>query len=1345
MRLAFLFLYYLSLANGCPTECQCSGLDVHCEGKNLASIPTHIPIAATNLYFSNNFLTSLSKADFHSLPNIQYLDLSNNSIRHIEETLIDSFPGLKYLDLSWNKIKYVPKLSTAPNALVSLNLIHNEISKLDDDLISNSPYLQTFLLQRNRVQSLPHDFFNVRMVPTLKTVKMSGNPWSCDCRLTYMKQFANALFAHFNQNTFVVGKCFFPKELRNSVFRNLSLEELKCEKPVYGKSDDGMYKMSCPNNEMEAYHYDPIFLENNKEARHTAHFARDKDGSLLSNGQFTRNYQCAFYRQKQSAIQMQKKINQAISEAMTTSTMEPSTTTTMEPMTTTTGEEATTMETTIIEMTETTEMAEEVLMFVHKQSDVSSRDGETLELICEATGEPKPTISWIFKDQTLMESRKHKFAKNGSVLRIFPFLNTDAGQYKCVASSGEESQTHMFTVSLKESEQPVIVDAPMDTNATIGQQVTLRCYAKGFPTPDIAWLFEGTRIPRRNTRYTISDNNVELTIEKVTRHDSGVFTCQAVNSVGSAVATANLLVGAELTEKVDKLLDDSTIEKIAKEAKEKVEKALSSTKDQRKMDKIESPHDLKKLFKFAINLKKVDLGKAREIYEESIRLVQMHIDNGLAFEAKMISPNVSYEAVLPVSYVQTLMEKSGCQTGQFAESCEDYCFFSKYRSYDGQCNNHEHPWWGVSEMAFIRLIPPRYENGFNTPVGWEKGKLYNGYQVPNARKVSRVLIGTDETTPHSHLSAMTMQWGQFIDHDLTLTAPALTRHSYKEGAFCNRTCENADPCFNIQLEADDPKLHTGLYQKHPCMEFERNGAACGSGETSPIFQRVTYRDQLNLLTSYLDASGIYGNSEEQALELRDLYSDHGLLRFDIVSGANKPYMPFEKDSDMDCRRNYSRENPIKCFLAGDIRANEQLGLMSMHTIFLREHNRIASRLLEVNENWDGETIFQETRKIIGAILQHITYNDWLPKILGKATYDTIIGDYKGYNPDVNPTIANEFATAALRFAHTLINTQLFRFDKDFKETKEGHLPLHNAFFAPERLVSEGGVDPLLRGLFAAPIKLPRPDQVLNKELTEKLFNRYHEVALDLAALNIQRGRDHGLPSWTEYRKFCNLTVPKTWSDMKNIVQNDTVISKLQSLYGVPENIDLWVGGVTEKRTADALMGPTLACIIADQFKRLRDGDRFWYENEEMFSKTQLRQIKKVTLSKIICTNGDDIDRIQRDIFVYHGNSTQFYETCESLPEINLNMWTTCCDAMCSSSSSLARNAIGGDEKAKRRKRRHHSKKSCHDDGKKRKSGDRWDHANDMCVECMCDDGEVWCKAKDFCKSKSFKKAFFKSQ
>ena len=82
--------------------------------------------------------------------------------------------------------------------------------------------------------------------------------------------------------------------------------------------------------------------------------------------------------------------------------------------------------------------------------------------------------------------------------------------------------------------------------------------------------------------------------------------------------------------------------------------------------------------------------------------------------------------------------------------------------------------------------------------------------------------------------------------------------------------------------------------------------------------------QVFQLTSFLDGSAIYGNLEVQSLELRDLYSDHGLLRFDIVSEAQKPYLPFEKDSEMDCRRNFSEENPIRCFLAGDFRANEQV-------------------------------------------------------------------------------------------------------------------------------------------------------------------------------------------------------------------------------------------------------------------------------------------------------------------------------------------------------------------------------------------------------------------------------------
>ena len=159
--------------------------------------------------------------------------------------------------------------------------------------------------------------------------------------------------------------------------------------------------------------------------------------------------------------------------------------------------------------------------------------------------------------------------------------------------------------------------------------------------------------------------------------------------------------------------------------------------------------------------------------------------------------------------------------------------------------------------------------------------------------------------------------------------------------------------------------------------------------------------------------------------------------------------------------------------------------MSMHTILLREHNRVAAKRLELNTNWDGETIFQETRKILGAMMQKITYDDWLPKFLGQVKAESSIPKNNcWFRPpstswlestrDTTQTPIHRFPMSSLslwgdrqtcinykaiandvRFAHTLINPVLFRFDKDFKPIKEGHIPLHKAFFAPERLLSEG--------------------------------------------------------------------------------------------------------------------------------------------------------------------------------------------------------------------------------------------------------------------------------------------------
>jgi len=601
--------------------------------------------------------------------------------------------------------------------------------------------------------------------------------------------------------------------------------------------------------------------------------------------------------------------------------------------------------------------------------------------------------------------------------------------------------------------------------------------------------------------------------------------------------------------------------------------------------------------------------------------------------------------------VNEIERLSGCTGHRHRRNCTNVCFHNKYRTIDGICNNLRHPTWGSSHTGFRRILQPIYENGFSTPVGWEKGRRYFGYAKPAARLVSTTLISTHDITPDDQITHMVMQWGQFLDHDLDHALPSVSSESW-DGIDCKKSCDNAAPCFPMEVPRDDPRINN-----RRCIDFIRTSAVCGSGATSVLWGDLAPREQLNQLTSYLDASQVYGYDDELARNLRDLTTDHGLLREGSTIPGHKPLLPYASNQFVDCRRN-PLESSINCFVAGDIRANEQVGLLAMHTIWLREHNRIARVLREMNPHWNGEKLYQESRRIVGAEMQHITYQHWLPRIFGTLIED--LPPYQAYDPNVDASISNVFATAALRFGHSLIQPRLERLNVSFQPIPQGALSLRDAFFAPWRLVEEGGVDPLIRGMYATAAKLKLPEQNLNLELTEQLFRTAHAVALDLAAMNIQRGRDHGIPGYLEWRDYCNMSRVETFEDLASEISSSRVRQKLRELYGHPGNIDVWVGGILEDQLPGAKVGPLFKCLLLEQFQHTRDGDRFWYENPSVFRSEQLVQIRQTSLARILCDNGDNITRIQPDVFILPEGHNNFVN-CDAIPYVDLNVWSDCCD------------------------------------------------------------------------------------
>ena len=501
-------------------------------------------------------------------------------------------------------------------------------------------------------------------------------------------------------------------------------------------------------------------------------------------------------------------------------------------------------------------------------------------------------------------------------------------------------------------------------------------------------------------------------------------------------------------------------------------------------------------------------------------------------------------------------------------------FPASVRSQDGSGNNPAHPEWGRAGATFRRRTAVGYENGADSPAGADR---------PSAREISNALAAATGSRPNARgASDFLWNWGQFLDHDLDLTL-------------------TADPAeaFDIEIPAGDPFFDpqsTGT----KTMGLSRSASTTVNG----------VRQQTNAITAYIDASMIYGSDAERTRALRAL---DGTGRLKTGPGN---LLPLNEDG----LPNFPTDAAV-FFVAGDLRANEQVGLLTLHSLFLREHNFWADRIRTDNPGLSDDQIFEQARAIVAAEIQVITYNEFLPVLLGRGA----LRPYRGYRPQVDVAIENAFATAAYRLGHSMLSSSLLRLGPNGRPIAEGSLSLAGAFFNPSAL-SSLGIEPYLRGMAAQ--RAQEIDNQVVDAVRNFLFGPPGAGGFDLAALNIQRGRDHGLPGYNQAR--ADFGLPRVTS-FAQITSDRTVQAKLASVYDSPDQVDLWVGGLAENHLPGAMVGPTFFMILRDQFERLRDGDRFWYESYLPADLVQM--VRGQTLARIIRRNTTIGNELQLNVFL----------------------------------------------------------------------------------------------------------------
>nr|CAH0110196.1 unnamed protein product [Daphnia galeata] len=427
---------------------------------------------------------------------------------------------------------------------------------------------------------------------------------------------------------------------------------------------------------------------------------------------------------------------------------------------------------------------------------------------------------------------------------------------------------------------------------------------------------------------------------------------------------------------------------------------------------------------------------------------------------------------------------------------------SKFRNIDGTCNNLAVPSYGKSSSIFSRLIINSNE-GYSDGIGAIRVSKLTKSPLPSPRLISKTILVND-SVPNPAVSLLAMQWGQFLDHDLTSTP------TFKNGTTLLTTPH--PECLPIIIPANDSTYNPSVNATYTCIQFIRSLYGNNLDGTTPRM-----RAQINLLTHWIDGSNVYGSTVEKANSLRNTTSGRGRMKTFISNGRH------------------------------------MLPLVS-----------------------GSSTAFDA----------------------GPALAAQVMSPEYGYY-DGNPAVFTEFSTAAYRMGHSQVKSFVRLFDKDGRTSRDSYF-LSDSFLDPSRLVNNVNFfDNALRGLTQTPAQAV--DNNFAEDLTSQLFKpKGKQLGMDLISFNIQRGRDHGLPSYVSmlYYLASNFLLQTQPTSFEHLLPRTPleVVSAMKSVYESVYDVDLYIGGVTEKPLPNAELGPTFAGIFALQFLNLKRTDRFFYTN-----------------------------------------------------------------------------------------------------------------------------------------------------